>query len=240
MKVILFIMLLMSNIASYAAPLIIGALKFAPPFSVAGDENNNYYGFCIDLMDILCTRMHESCEYISTEVETQLADLQSGKFDLTFAISPISTTKNPNYLISLPYIPSKGQFLALNGSSINTIEALVGKNIGVLKASGLKKTVLSRYTSLTHVFEYSKMTDLIEALNTHHVDAILLNVSTAKYVVHNVTNMHVLGDPIQLGFGYGIIALKNRADLIDRINKALLQIESDGTYLTLYEKYFGN
>ncbi|MFA1369849.1 transporter substrate-binding domain-containing protein, partial [Legionella pneumophila] len=43
-----------------------------------------------------------------------------------------------------------------------------------------------------------------------------------------------------IGNGYGILALKNNAPLIMKINKALLQIEKDGTYLEIYNTYFGD
>ncbi|HAT9397002.1 TPA: transporter substrate-binding domain-containing protein, partial [Legionella pneumophila subsp. pneumophila] len=41
------------------------------------------------------------------------------------------------------------------------------------------------------------------------------------------------------GSGYGIIALKNQSALIDKINHILLEMEKDGSYLRIYNEYFG-
>jgi ABC-type amino acid transport substrate-binding protein len=47
-----------------------------------------------------------------------------------------------------------------------------------------------------------------------------------------------LGDEFSIGEGYGIIARLGRTDLIAEINKALLAIESDDTYLNTYRAFF--
>lgn len=48
----------------------------------------------------------------------------------------------------------------------------------------------------------------------------------------------LVGKAIRSGDGYGIMANKNNADLITQINKALLQMENDGTYLRISNTYF--
>ena len=42
-----------------------------------------------------------------------------------------------------------------------------------------------------------------------------------------------------MGEGYAIMAHKNNSDLIKKINQALLDMEQDGTYLRIYNRYFG-
>lgn len=241
MKRLVGIMLLLGSLVAYGNPLTIGVIKVAPPFSSAIGNSNHYFGFCIDLMDELCLRMNIPCQYKATEVDKQLNDLREGFIDVTFLISPISPTDTNDYLYSLPYIPSSGQFLTLNNSEIHAVKDLKNKKIGVMQASALKKTVLIHYTSLDNIHEYENVTDLILALTTHKVDAILMNSSVAKYIINNtLDNLRIVGSPVQLGMGYGIIALKRNAEIINRINKALLQIEADGTYVSIYNKYFGN
>jgi ABC-type amino acid transport substrate-binding protein len=47
-----------------------------------------------------------------------------------------------------------------------------------------------------------------------------------------------LGPKFQIGEGYGVVTQLERADLIQRVNQALLSMEDDGTYLTIYQHYF--
>ncbi|RYW67113.1 ABC transporter substrate-binding protein, partial [Legionella pneumophila] len=51
--------------------------------------------------------------------------------------------------------------------------------------------------------------------------------------------LKLIGDKIPIGSGYGIIALKNQSALIDKINHILLEMEKDGSYLRIYNEYFG-
>lgn len=241
MKLILFLALFLSNLLAYGNPLVVGVGQFAPPFSSSIGNSSHYFGFCIDLMNELCARMHETCEYKATELgQTQINDLHQEIIDITFLTKPISLSNTSDYLYSLPYIPSSGQFLTLSGSDLSSLDALTGKKIGVIAATSLKNTFLAKYSDPKNIYEYDNITDMMAALNAHQIDAVLMNASVAKYVVNNIGRLKLLGQPMQLGMGYGIIALRKNAALIDKINKALLQIEADGTYTRIYNKYFGN
>jgi ABC-type amino acid transport substrate-binding protein len=240
MKLIIFLALFISNILAYGGQIVIGAIRVAPPFSQEIGSSNHYFGFCVDLIQEICNRLKDTCQYKGTDLDTQLNDLEQGVFDLTFSPTPINPTDYNNYIYSLPYIPSKGQFVTLNDYGIRSIEQLMGKKIGVLKASNLKEDVASRYTSLNNIYEYDQGTALINALYSHEVDSVLINSSVAKYMANNtITNLKMLGQPFDIGMGYGFIALKKNSDLINQINKILLQMESDGSYVALYNKYFG-
>ncbi|WP_416209957.1 transporter substrate-binding domain-containing protein [Legionella sp. PATHC038] len=82
---------------------------------------------------------------------------------------------------------------------------------------------------------------MIMALLNQEVDAIIMNVNIFKYLtINKVINFQTVGSPIVLGNGYGLITLPKNANLIDRINKVLLEMENDGTYETIYNKYFGS
>lgn len=239
MKLLIFLALLMGNILAYGEPLVIGVLKLAPPFS-SEISKNSYVGFYIDLMQQICTRLNEQCTYKTTTLDNELNDLRSGLVDITFSSSPITPTTDKDYLYSLPYMPSTGQFLILNKANIPSVAALQGKKIGVIKASSLKQHLISQYTALDNIYEYANGADLLNALATHQVDSILLNSHTAKYITNNpVYNLKILQPPIDLGMGYGLVTLKKNAELIKKINTILLQIQADGTYVSIYNKYFG-
>lgn len=238
-KYLVFITLLVTSLFAYANPFTIGILKFAPPFSSV-DTNNHYFGFSVDLMNEICKRINEPCVYKATDFETQLNDLQTGTIDVTFLASPIPPDVSEQYQFSMPYITSNGQFVSLKNSNINSIDDVKNKKIGVMQATLLQYNVLPQYTSQENIKVYPKITTLILALNNRDIDAALLNENVAKYLLNNtLKGFQLVGKPITLGNGYGIIALKKNAAIIDKINKALLAIETDGTYLTLYQKYFG-
>ncbi|ARB92881.1 transporter substrate-binding domain-containing protein [Legionella longbeachae] len=237
LKQIIFLALLSSNMFAYSATITVGVGKFVPPFSAA-DTSNHYFGFCIDLINELCKRMNDTCEYKSVMSEGIEASLTKGIVDVTLTPTPISPDVSSEYIFSMPYMTSSGQFIT-NNPDIKSLKDLQGKRIGIIEESNLKTTLLS-YTPIENVKEFSKLPDLIEALNNNDIDAILLNVNILKNLINNqIINFRLVGKPVNLGNGYGLLALKRNAALIDKFNKALLQIENDGTYEGIYNKYFG-
>ncbi|KTD73713.1 transporter substrate-binding domain-containing protein [Legionella tucsonensis] len=239
-RYIVFITLLFNSLFGYCDQLIVGVLKFAPPFSSVG-TNNHYFGFSIDLLNEICKRINATCTYKATDLNSQFKDLNDGVIDITTLPSPLSSTESEDYVFSLPYMISKGQFVVLKDSDINSIEDIKNKKIGALQATSFQYNILPNYTSKENIKTYPQVTALIQAVSTHEVDAALMNEDVAKYLLLNKTidGFQLVGKPIVTGNGYGIIALKKNAPIIDKINKALLQIETDGTYLALYNKYFG-
>ena len=135
---------------------------------------------------------------------------------------------------------SNGQFLTLTQSNINSVAEINNKKIGTLKFSQLRSIVI-QYTSNENLHEYSNITDLMDALANHQIDAILLNAIFSKYFINNsLIGLKLIGKPITLGNGYGIIALKRHAALINRINTILLEMEHDGNYLKIYNQYYSS
>ncbi|HHT0593521.1 TPA: transporter substrate-binding domain-containing protein [Legionella anisa] len=236
--ILFLIVLLLGNSLAYSDSIVVGVSRSAPPFS-AVDGNNHYFGFCVELMNEICNRLHATCEYKAITMKNQMDELNSGNIDLTFPPGPIPSTASQNYIYSLPFMTSDGQFLT-NSSNIKTIADIKNKRIGVVKATHLED-VLLRYTSEDNIKEYPKISLMIMALLNDDVDAILMNINMYKYLtINKVMDFQTVGQPIVLGNGYGIVALPKNADLINRINKILLQMENDGTYTTIYNKYFGS
>lgn len=78
-------------------------------------------------------------------------------------------------------------------------------------------------------------------LTKGEVDVVMTDGQVADFWASNNGKLFkLLAQPIPLGSGYGIMALKSNQDLIHRINEAIAKMESDGTYLKIYLMYFGS
>lgn len=245
MRLIVFLILLVSNVLAYGDKLKVGVLQFAPPFSSKSDTSNHYYGFVIELMTTICSRLHAECEFVAIPKNGELSGLNQKVYDITFTPNPMTPLLPTPYLYSLPYLPSHGQFLTLKTSSINVIEDLKNKKIGFYKINLQEVPSLNKYNDTNTFVEYTDPADLISALMNKKIDAILINHYAARYIVNTVgrssnSNLMLIGDKMPIGSGYGIISLKTNAPLIDKINNTLLEMEKDGTYLKIYNEYFGS
>ena len=75
------------------------------------------------------------------------------------------------------------------------------------------------------------------------MDALLLPDISEKYWIANsnyeMRDFDFISKPIPLGDGFGIMANLDEGDLIKEINQILLKMQADGTYVRIYNLYFG-
>ncbi|CAM2940840.1 transporter substrate-binding domain-containing protein [Legionella worsleiensis] len=242
MKWCLALVLLCGSLLAHSVPITVGVTEYAPPLSTSIDGGKSFYGFHIDLMTALCKRMKMNCLYKAVKLTEQVQALNQGTVDVIFSITPIEQTITGNYVYSLPYINSDAQFVALlSNNKINNINDINNVSIGVFANTLYHSFINTQYSATNTVKVYSSIADMVSALASKDVDVLIFNNNIARYIIYNDSNrLKLVGSPIPLGNGYGLLALKKNIWLINRINTALLQIESDGTYLAIYKPYFGN
>ncbi|RUR20702.1 transporter substrate-binding domain-containing protein [Legionella sp. km535] len=239
MKKILGFILFISSTLLFGTPITVGFI-ITPPYAVFADvDKKEFYGFNIDLMNEICKRIKEDCVYKAITFNNELAELQDGTVDLEFTQIPITNDPTGNYLFSLPYLISDGQFVTLSNNKLNAISDLKNKRIGVITDTLYQILLNSNYDDGL-ITRYSNFPDMISALENNKIDAVFINNHLAHYMVYNASlDIKMIGNKIPIGEGYGILGLQTNKALIDKVNTALLSMESDGTYLNIYTLYFG-
>lgn len=232
-------------ISIYSSPLHatikIGAEFFFPPFVMSKSD-----GFDIGLMQTLCQRLQENCEFVFMNFHEIFNALDQGRIDLAVGGIAITLERLNKYIFSLPYKTSLGQFLISSKTKINSISDLGGQKVGVIREEeedgGLAHQYLvQNYNKTFDIIKYNTMEDLIAALSTNEISAAFLHRSTTIYWLENSADkFKILGDKIKIGEGFGIMALPKNAALIQRLNQALKDMEKDNSYLNLYKNYFVN
>lgn len=229
---------------TFAQPLIIGTSGDNPPFASFADDKNNFYGFEIDIMLEICKRIGAQCEFKAIIVSEVVDQLSKGAIDFAIASIIILPKKPPGFIFSLPYLSSKAQFITTATSSINKIEDIYNKTVGVRRGTlyygaYFKQVVTNLFTNKIKIVEYLNINDLMYALKNGDVDADLCNEETAKYwYINNKDQYKLIGDSIPVGEGYAILSTSNKAAVMAQINRALVQMEEDGGYVKIYTRYF--
>lgn len=216
----------------------IGTLIFNPPFILSlGD------GFDMDLTRLLCKRLQEQCHFIPMTIQ-QLSDaLHNGEIDMAIGGISISPDQQVDYIFSLPYMLSKGQFVVLSNGPYHSLNNLRGSTVGVVQDDlngGIFYNYLqTNYQGLFKIQQYESVDDIITALNSKAISAAFLHRSVIHYwTQQDGNNFEALGPIVLLGDGIAIMALSKNKKLIERINVLLKQMEQDNTYLNLYNTYF--
>jgi ABC-type amino acid transport substrate-binding protein len=238
MKKLIYIIMLLSSALVYGQQLTIGVLV-TPPYAVYTGTGKHYFGFAVDLMDNICKQIQADCTYKPMHLNTELDALKNGTVDLAFTQIPISDDSTGQFLFSLPYLISDGQFLTLTGTNINKVTDIKDKRIGVLSVT-LNEVLKESHFNNGQIKLFSTFPDLIAGLENNDVDVVFINNHVGQYLVNNaMIDVKLVGDKIPIGEGYGILGLKTNKELIDKVNSALLKMEEDGSYLKIYSLYFG-
>ncbi len=218
----------------------IGTPIYDPPFIISPNQ-----GFDIDLSRLLCARLQQPCQLIQMNGKQLYQALQEGKIDLAIGGISISSARKVNYIFSLPYLLSEGQFLTLKRNNIQSVNDLKGTTVGVIRdelSGGIFYNYLvDHYQGQFRINQYDTVEDMFAALHDNNISAVFLYHTDTSYWNQNSSEIFKpIGPIVRVGEGIAIMALPQKAELIQDINKLLQQIETDNSYLNLYKTYFSN
>ena len=222
----------------HAQKIQIGVRTYYPPFEMMIDQQKQFSGFDVDLMTEICNRMQVECIFKPFPLDALFKNIQTGNISLAIGALILTQERQQNFLFSLPYMMSHGQFVTLKSNKINKISDICDKKIAVIKSSIYRLIAADKCSNKIQFVEYLMAPDVYPALISQDVTAFITDEKAAKYWVTNNDQFKLLGNPIPTGTGYAIMANKNQNTLVDAINKALLSMENDGTYLKIYATYF--
>ena len=226
---------------SHAETLLVGIPPSLPPFVTKTDNKGHYTGFSIDIMSAVCKYMHAQCQFVPLGFGQTFDQVINNKVDLAIGNFTITPERSQYVLFSLPYLPSDAQFLSLKSNAYTSIDDLKGETIGAEEGSIFVDYVEKNLGNGTKMVSYPLVQDMMDALNAKTIDAVILDKQTAEaWWVANASELSYVGAPFPLGLGLGIMSNKLNDALIARVNQALLNMQSDGTYLKIYNTYFGD
>jgi arginine transport system substrate-binding protein len=238
-KTLLIVLCLLFPILSNAT-LNIGTLIFKPPYVVSPGN-----GFDIDLVHVICKKINEECNIIPMGMDALYDKLNEGKIDFAVGGIPISYTLKIKFIFSLPYMLSKGQFLILRNSPINSVKELQGTTVGVLnnKLNGgvFYEFLQKNFQNIFQIQLYNDVEDVLSDLNDKKIAAAFLDRSSVNYwIQEGGGQFRPLGEIHTIGDGIAIVSLPKNKNLIEQINPILQSMEKDGSYSNLYTTYFAN
>ena len=218
----------------------VGMVYFYPPFVMSDGT-----GFDAQLLPLICNRLHDRCEIVSMNFSELYSALDNGKIDIAIGGITIDGSQPQNYIYSLPYLLSKGEFLIPKDSAIHSIDELKNQKIGIIKGSrdgDIFYEYLRIYYAKGFQFqleEYDNTENLITALADGDISAVFTHESTVNYwKLNGGGQFKTIGNAMIVGDGIGIMSSPSHATLISKINQQILLLEQTNTYLNLYRTYF--
>ena len=148
-------------------------------------------------------------------------------------------------LISLMLVSAMAAAMAGCGSSVpansvNSRDDLPGKTIGVqLGTTGDEDATTYEKENGSTVERYNKGVDAIQALKAGKIDCVVIDQQPAEKFVEKNDDLKILSDTFDPE-EYAICIAKDNTELTDSFNKAIEELQKDGTIDSIISNYIGD
>lgn len=220
---------------------VVAELGFAP-FEYMNDKTGDPEGFDVDVINAVADKMGLQCEYLPNQKFDTLVPLikQGGKADVSIAAITITDEREESVDFSEPYLDSNQAIVAIKGST-ETEETLNDASKQVVCQGGTTGNdwITENLPNATCV-PVDDVTAALTGVQTGLYNAMVVDLPVAKYMLTNSFSDLDIIEEIATGEQYGIAISKDNPNLTKAVNKALEDMESDGTMDSIETKWFGS
>jgi L-cystine transport system substrate-binding protein len=225
-----------------AGVLKVGLMGTYAPYNFL-NENKEIDGFDADIAKEIAKRLGVKVEFAPQEFSGLIPSLQAGKIDAIISQVTITDERKQQIDFTQPYITNSVKIIVRgDNNSIAKLEDFKGQNIGVGLGTNdetyLRKEVLPKVGK----FEIKTYDDVITSLQdliSGRIDATINNLYALKPIVEkNGFKIKAVGEAIKSDKA-GVAVRKDNPEFRDAIDKALTDLKADGTYNTIFKKWFG-
>ncbi|MEJ4043324.1 arginine ABC transporter substrate-binding protein [Erwinia sp. SLM-02] len=239
-KVVLAALLASISLGASAAQTIRFATEASyPPFEFV-DADNKIQGFDVDLANALCREIGAECTFSNQAFDSLIPSLKFRRFDAVMAGMDITPEREKQVLFTNAYYDNSALFVVQKGK-VASIDALKGKRVGVQNGTTHQKYLSEKQADINLV-PYDSYQNAILDLKNGRIDAVFGDTAVVNEWLKQNPNLAALGEKVTdksyFGTGLGIAVRQGNTDLQGKFNAALDKVKADGTYKTIYSKWF--
>ena len=234
--------------ATAAAPvardyIIIGVDDDSMPMSFWDPKTNIISGYDIDMAKEAFKRAGLKYEFqpiVWSKKEDNL--LKDKKIDVIWSSLTITDARKKIFAFSTPYIKNRQSVLVRADSPIQSKADLGGKKVVVNKGGVALDLIkqMSGANAPAKIDELEKKVDLFSAVLSGQADAAINDSLAMEYYSSSSPGkFRILKDSLQEE-EFGVAVRPSDTELLEKINKALADMQADGTAQAIYQRWFGS
>lgn len=229
-----------SNSESGKDKLIIGIDDAFAPMGFR-DENNKIVGFDIDYARAAAEKMGMEAVFQPIDWSTKESELSSGRIDLIWNGYTITKDRKEKVLFTKPYLKNSQVVAVLADSDITKLDDLEGKIVGLQKMSSAADALNANpiKDKVKQTVEFATNVLALADLKTGRVEAAVLDEVVANYYISKEKGTYKLLDESLSPEEYGVGVKKGNEKLLEKLQKALDEMNEDGTAAEISKKWFG-
>lgn len=204
-------------------------------------QGGKYVGFDIDLWDAVAKQLNLSYSLKPMDFSGIIPALQTRNVDLALAGITITDERKKAIDFSDGYYKSGLMVMVkTNNDEIKGINDLNGKVVAVKSGTG-SVDYAKTHIKTKDLRQFPNIDNAYMELGTNRADAVLHDTPNILYFINTAGRgqFKAVGDSLEAQ-QYGIALPKGSDELREKINGALKTLRDNGTYNTIYKKWFGS
>lgn len=204
-------------------------------------QGDKYVGFDIDLWDAVAKELKLDYTLKPMDFSGIIPALQTKNVDLALAGITITDERKKAIDFSDGYYKSGLLVMVRNNENeIKGIDDLNGKTVAVKSGTG-SVDYAKAHIKTKDLRQFPNIDNAYMELGTNRADAVLHDTPNILYFINTAGKgrFKAVGESIEAQ-QYGVALPKGSDELRNKINGALKTLRDNGTYNTLYKKWFGS
>ena len=228
--------------APAAKVYVVGTDAAYAPFESQNDKGA-IVGFDIDVVKAVAQKAGIEVKFVNTPWEGIFNNLNQGDRDLLVSAITITPERKQTMDFSSPYFDAQQLIAVKKDSKIAKFDDLKKLKVGVQNGTTGDEVITKLQGKDSANIKRFESTPLaLKELEGGGVDAVVADNGVVVHYVNNNSgsNFKTISDANFAPEQYGLAVKKGNAELLEKLNKGLADIKTDGTYNKIYTQYFGS
>ncbi len=224
---------LMAACLQAAAPLIVGTNAEFPPFSYI--ENKKIVGFDIEVAQEVGKRLDREVQFKDMPFDALIPDVVLGHVDFVAAGMSYTEERAKRVFFTKSYLSEDPLVIFSKGQKME-MEDLLGKTVVVIE--GFTADLLMSSKEGVHLIRLPTQADGFMAIKSGRADAFVTAKSTINsFVEKQDASAFYIQEIENTGETCALVVPKNKPQMLADVQKALDEMEKDGTMQQLKTKW---
>jgi polar amino acid transport system substrate-binding protein len=218
--------------AAAAQTIRMGTEGAYPPYNFINDKGE-VDGFERELGDELCARASLTCEWVTTDWDGIIPNLQSGNYDTIIAGMSITAERDQVIDFTQNYIPpASSAYMALDAGT--DIKGVIAAQTGTIQAGYVQESGAT-------LVEFATPDETVAAVRNGEADAVFADKDYLEPILAESGGQFAwAGTEVQLGDGVGMGLRESDTELKGKFDAAITSMKADGSLNKLIVKWFGD
>lgn len=217
-----------------AGKIVVGTSADYPPFESV-DENGNFVGFDIEIIQEIGRRMDLEIEIQDMPFDSLIAAVQEDKLDLAISAFNYTEERDESVDFTEPYYNAEDAVLVAEGfaGTINSAEDLagyvVGAQTGTTQDGWINENLIDAGELATdNYFPYERIDQAALDLKAGRIDAILMESVVARSLVEDLGGLEIAFEGEVSSGPVNIVIPEGDTELAEALNDVLADLQEEG------------